>query len=91
MGSGRFVAPLIDPTIPGDASAPPTQVLGGTGGPISGTYEVVATSGKYATSLAIGETFSFKGAVYNPNPASVAVGGDTFGTVYIEVYGKGIK
>lgn len=89
VGSGRFVLPLVDPTTPGDTSAPPAQVLGGTGGPISGTYEVVAVSGKYATSVAIGETFSFKGTIYNPNPASV--GTDPLGAVYIEVYGKGIK
>ena len=89
VGTGRFVTPLVDPTIPAEPSAPPTQVLGGTGGPISGTYEVVAASGKYSTSFSIGETFSFKGTSYNPNPASA--GTDFFGAVYIEVYGKGIK
>jgi hypothetical protein len=88
-GSGRFIVPLIDPTVPADPTAPPAQVLGGLGGPLSGTYEVVATSGKYSTSFTIGQRFAFKAVGYNPNPA--AVGADPFGSVYLEVYGKGLK
>jgi hypothetical protein len=84
VGSGQFGLPLVDPTIPGDTTAPPTQVLGGIGGPVSGTYEVVAASGKYAKAFHLGQKFPFKAVSYNPNPASV--GTDPFGTTYVEVY-----
>jgi len=86
LGSGRFVfpLPLVDPTVPGDATAPPTQVLAGTGGPVSGTYEVVATSGKYSRTFRLGQKFPFKAVGYNPNPASA--GTDFFGVTYVEVF-----
>jgi hypothetical protein len=85
VGSGRFlVPPLVDPTVPGDVTAPPSQVLGGLGGPLSGTYEVVATSGKYSKKFSLGQKFPFKAVGYNPNPASV--GTDPLGAVYIEVF-----
>jgi hypothetical protein len=84
IGSGQFLLPLVDPTVPGDSAAPPTQVLGGTGGPFSGTYEVVATSGKYSKTFSLGQKFPFKAVGYNPSPASA--GTDFFGAVYVEVF-----
>ena len=89
LGTGRFVLPLVDPTVPGDPSAPPTQVLGGTGGPVSGTYEVIATSGKYSRSFSLGQKFPFKAVGYNPNP--VSAGTDPFGTSYVEVFSDQVR
>lgn len=96
LGSGNFVIPpLLDPTVPSDhpagfPDAPPDQVLGGTGGPVSGTYEVVATSGKYSQLLQIGQKFPFRAVGYNPNPFAVLGGpeptDEALGAVYIEVY-----
>lgn len=87
-GTGGFVAPLVDPTIPGDTTAPQSQVLGGLGGPVSGTYEVIATSGKYSKAYKNGDKFPFKAIGYNPNPASIAAGGDPSGFTYVEVFNK---
>jgi hypothetical protein len=89
VGTGRFIIPLADPTVPADVTAPPTQVLGGTGGPISGTYQIISTSGKYSKAFSVGQTFPFKGVVYNPNPASA--GSDFFGSSYVEVFANAVR
>ena len=89
IGGGAFGPPLVDPTIPGDATAPQAQVLGGLGGPVSGTYEVIATSGKYSKQFKVGEKYPFKAVGYNPNPA--AVGLDPFGATYVEVYNQRVR
>ena len=85
LGAGTFVfPPLLDPAPPASG-----QVLGGFGGPVSGTYEVVATSGKYSRKFQLGQKFRFKAVGYNPSPT--AVGTDPFGAVYIEVYSNKAK
>src|SRR5438477_4865431 len=48
VGTGKFRPSLTDPTVGGDPGVAPFQVFGsgptrGTGGPLTGTYEVVAT------------------------------------------------
>jgi len=87
LGEGRFLLePLQDPT------APAVQVLGPSfpplGGPVTGTYEVLATSGKYAERFETGEIFPFRAVGYNPNP--LAIGGppsdSLLGAVYTEVF-----
>ena len=89
LGGGNFVLPsLVDPTLP-DPTAAPTQVLAGLGGPVSGTYEVVATSGKYTRTFRLGQKFPFRAVGYNPNPASVL--GDPFGAVYSEVLSNPVQ
>jgi hypothetical protein len=96
LGTGHFVVPpLLDPSVPSDhpdgfPDAPADQVLGGTGGPVSGTYEVLATSGKYSRLFRAGQKFPFRAVGYNPNPVAV-VGGPNptdqpLGAVYIEVF-----
>ena len=80
VGTGRFIFPagLFDPT-PGV----PTQVLqssaGPQGGPLQGTYKVVATSGKYVKAYPIGLVLQYRAIAMNPN------NGDT-GATYVEVY-----
>jgi hypothetical protein len=86
LGNGQFINPVIDPTVPGDTTAPPTQVLGGTGSTVSGIFEVVATSGKYTRLYKFGERFEFKSVMYNPNPA--AADADPFGAAYTEVFSR---
>ena len=93
IGEGRFVVPpLIDET-----SGLTNQVFGatplpcpgfdascsGVGGPLWGTYEVVATSGKYEALYPIGQKFPYRGIAYNPSSPP----GDPYdtGAVYIEV------
>jgi hypothetical protein len=84
-GTGRFLLPgLQDPTLAGNPGAAPFQPFGnGLGGPQSGTYEVVATSGKYVSAYSIGQIFQAKSVAYNPStpptpPASL-------GSSYTEV------
>lgn len=93
VGTGRFVIP---PLI--DESAPLTnQVFGatpipcpgfggacsGVGGPLTGTYEVVATSGKYVDLFPIGQKFPYRAVAYNPSSPPAEPG--DLGAVYVEV------
>jgi hypothetical protein len=79
VGTGRFIFPgLVDPT-PGVG-----QVLNSTagplGGPLTGTYKVVATSGKYVRNFPIGLVLQYRAIAMNPNsPGAV-------GSTYVEVY-----
>jgi hypothetical protein len=84
-GTGRFVIPgLQDPTLGGNPGAAPFQPFGnGLGGPQSGTYEVVATSGKYASLYSIGQILQAKSVVYNPSTPPTPPG--TTGSSYTEV------
>ena len=85
-GTGRFLisSALSDPSLGGNPGAPPFQVFGnGLGGPQAGTYEVLATSGKYVTAYAIGQSFQAKSAVYNPSSPPTPLG--TAGSSYTEV------
>ena len=99
VGIGRFVVPpLIDKT-----AGLTNQVFGatplpcpgfggscsGVGGPLQGTYEVVATSGKYVSLYPIGRKFPYRGLAYNPSspPGSP----DDFGAVYVEVTANPIQ
>jgi hypothetical protein len=85
VGTGRFLVPaLSDPTVGGNPGVSPFQVYGnGLGGPQTGTYEVVAATGKYATIFTIGQMFSAHGATYNPSSPPTAPG--TTGSAYVEV------
>jgi hypothetical protein len=85
VGTGRFIIPaLADPTLGGNPGAAPFQVFGnGLGGPLVGTYEVVATSGKYVASFPIGQLFDYRAVAYNPSTPPTAPG--TVGSVYVEV------
>jgi hypothetical protein len=85
-GTGTQLAPLNDPS-----SGPNFQVFGQTGANfvLSGTYEVVETTGKFAKQFYIGEQFPFVSIATNPNfpPATPP----TFpkivpGSEYVEVY-----
>ena len=92
-GIGKFVVPpLIDET-----AVLTNQVFGatplpcpgfggscsGVGGPLEGTYEVVATSGKYEAPYPIGTKYPYKGIAYNPS--SPPGDPNDFGAVYVEV------
>lgn len=94
VGIGRFVIPpLLD-----KSAGLTNQVFGatpipcpgfggscsGVGGPLQGTYEVVATSGKYVNLFPIGRKYPYRGLAYNPSSPP----GDPydFGAVYVEVY-----
>ncbi|MBI3934394.1 MAG: hypothetical protein HY316_06850 [Acidobacteria bacterium] len=92
-GIGKFVVPpLIDET-----AVLTNQVFGatplpcpgfggscsGVGGPLIGTYEVVATSGKYVSLYPIGRKFPYRGIAYNPS--SPPGDPNDFGNVYVEV------
>jgi hypothetical protein len=91
VGTGRFLyPPLQDPTLaPGEA---PFQVFGdggpgtGIGGPLVGTYEVVATTGKFIRQFPIGKVFRYRAVAYNPSVPPTAPG--TTGSVYVEVYSR---
>jgi hypothetical protein len=79
IGTGKFIFPgLFDPT-----KGVPTQVLqsalGPQGGPLTGTYTVVATSGKYVKTYPLGLVLQYRAIAMNPNQ------GDT-GSTYVEVY-----
>ncbi len=88
LGEGIFVAPLADPTmdVPAEPADPNSQVLFGAGGPVNGTYEVLATSGKYSTKYAIGDTFPFEAVGYNPNPFLTLPEAEPLGAVYVKVF-----
>lgn len=93
VGTGRFVVPpLIDETAPltnqvFGATPIPCPGFGGAcsgvGGPLQGTYEVVATSGKYVSRYPIGTKFPYRGIAYNPS--SPPADPNDFGAVYVEV------
>ena len=93
VGTGKFVIPpLID-----KSATLTNQVFGatpipcpgfggscsGVGGPLQGTYEVVATSGKYVNLFPIGRKFAYRGVAYNPS--SPPGDPNDFGAVYAEV------
>jgi hypothetical protein len=85
-GTGRFLisGALSDPTLGGNPGAAPFQPFGnGLGGPQSGTYEVVATSGKYVGAYPIGQILQAKSVAYNPSAPPTAPG--TLGSSYTEV------
>ena len=96
VGIGRFVVPpLIDKS---QGATLNNQVFGATplpcpgfggscsgiGGPLRGTYEVVATSGKYVSRFPIGTKYPYRGIAYNPS--SPPGDPEDFGFVYVEVY-----
>lgn len=93
VGTGRFVVPpLIDETATltnqvFGATPLPCPGFGGScsgvGGPLQGTYEVVATSGKYKNLYPIGRKFPYRGIAYNPS--SPPGDPEDFGAVYVEV------
>jgi len=95
VGIGRFVVPpLIDESLGATLT---NQVFGatplpcpgfggscsGVGGPLVGTYEVVATSGKYVNLYPIGRKYPYRGIAYNPS--SPPGDPEDFGAVYVEV------
>ena len=82
LGTGRFVVPALKES-PSTPAA--NEVLGGLGGPVKGTYEVLAVSGKYVGKYKVGEKFRFAAVGYNPNPASMAQG-QALGASYVEVF-----
>ena len=86
QGTGFFLPPVNDPSSPADF-----QVFGLTGSTIvlEGTYEVVATTGKYSKRFHIGELFPFRSIATNPSwpPATTpALGSIVPGTEYVEVF-----
>lgn len=83
VGTGTFLTtPLSDPTVGGNPGTAPFQVFGNAlGGPRTGTYEVIASSGKYAGLLA--QTFQTKSVVYNLSSPPAPTG--TLGTSYTEI------
>jgi len=114
VGTGQFIATpggplppppftprpaLVDPTSPGAPSGP-YQVFGnGIGASLTGTYEVVATSGKYVRPFPISKVFQYRAVTYNPSappadPADLELTKDgvanfkasLLGSVYVEVY-----
>jgi hypothetical protein len=85
-GTGTFLPPLNDPS-----SAADFQVYGLTGSNIvlTGTYTVVATTGKYMKRFHLGETFPFSSIATNPSwpPATPPTPGTIVpGTEYVVVY-----
>lgn len=82
LGAGRFVIPPLKES-PSTPAA--NEVLGGLGGPVGGTYEVLAVSGKYVGKYKVGEKFPFQAVGYNPNPASMPAG-QALGASYVEVF-----
>src|SRR6266550_6789591 len=67
VGTGQFITPLLDPTLGGNPGTSPFQVFGnGSGGPLTGTFEVVATSGKYVLRYPIGQILSSRAVFFNP-------------------------
>ena len=93
VGTGKFVVPpLLDETAvltnqAFGATPLPCPGFGGScsgvGGPLIGTYEVVATSGKYVSLYPIGRKFPYRGIAYNPS--SPPGDPNDFGNVYVEV------
>ncbi len=83
VGTGRFILPgLLDPTQPLS-----NQVLFSTtsflGGPLTGTYVVVATSGKYVRQYPLGTVLQYRAIAMNPNSPPAAPG--SVGSTYVEV------
>jgi hypothetical protein len=95
VGTGKFVVPPLIDESPGatlfnqpfGTTPLPCPGFGGScagvGGPLFGTYEVAATSGKYRSLYPIGRKFPYRGIAYNPSSPP----GDPydFGAVYVEV------
>jgi len=78
VGTGKFVAPgVID-------STSPFGPIFGIGGPLTGTYQAVAASGKYKRLL--GRTFPYRAVAMNPFPPTDP---NALGSVYVEVYSDG--
>lgn len=97
VGTGKFVVPpLVDESVgatlfnqPFGATPLPCPGFGaacaGVGGPLAGTYEVVATSGKYRALYPIGRKYAYRGIAYNPS--SPPADPYDYGAVYVEVQG----
>jgi hypothetical protein len=84
VGNGRFVVPgLSDPTLTPATPYPYQVFFNGLGGPLVGTYEVVATAGKFVAKYPIGRTFVYRAIAYNPSVPPSPAG--TLGSVYVEV------
>lgn len=83
VGTGRFNIPaLADPTL--GPATPPFQVFAnGLGGPLRGTYEVVAVSGAFSVDFHLGDVFQYRAVAYNPSTPPTAPG--SLGSVYVEV------
>lgn len=84
VGTGKFIVPgLQDPTQPVS-----NQVLFNAtsflGGPLTGTYVVVATSGKYVKSYPLGTVLQYRAIAMNPNSPPAPAG--SVGSTYVEVY-----
>jgi hypothetical protein len=87
VGTGVFNLPLLDPTVGGNPGIAPHQVFGnGSGGPLTGTYQVVATSGKYVLQYLIGQVLPARAISFNP--ASPPTPPGTTGSSYVEVFNK---
>lgn len=86
VGTGRFIIPgLSDPTVGGTPGTVPFQVFNnGFGGPFVGTYEVVATSGKYVKQYPLGKKFPYRAVAMNPSSPPSAPG--ELGAVYVEIF-----
>jgi hypothetical protein len=79
VGTGKFIVPgVIDGTSP-------FGPIFGIGGPLTGTYEAVAASGKYKRLL--GRKFPYRAVASNPFSASPDP--NALGSVYVEVYSDG--
>jgi hypothetical protein len=89
VGTGRFNPPLVDPSLP--VNVAPFQVFGtaatpASGGPLTGTYQVVATSGKFSQQYRIGQIFPYRAITFNPATPPTPPG--TTGSSYVEVSDK---
>jgi len=84
VGTGKFDVPLLDPTL--GSGDPPYQVFGnGVGGPLTGTYEVIATKGKYVNLYPLHKVFPYRAISYNPNQVAGTPPWATTGSSYVEV------
>jgi len=72
VGSGKFIVPPLSD------STSPLGNLFGLGGPLSGTYNCLKASGKYA--YLVGRVFPYRSVATNPARAGFP------GQVYVEVY-----
>lgn len=84
VGTGKFIVPgLQDPTqlLSNQVLYNKTAFLGG---PLTGTYVVVATSGKYVKPYPLGTVLQYRAIAMNPNSPPAPAG--SVGSTYVEVY-----